>query len=281
MIALLEKPALATESGHWYLADGSPYYTVAKADGKGERPVTIRDARKVNAVPSVTTVTKLIVGPGLQYYFQRQMFEAVLRMEWQHGDDTDALFERCRTASKEHAASRAEAGTALHGAIEQFMRGELVSDKTYLPHIANIVRATAQYGLDISKGDPEKSFAHPLGFGGKCDYHHRGNEPKPLDGSTYADFDPGLVIDFKNKPTIEPDKKYGYDEHIMQLAAYREGLGIPNARCLNIFVGIEDKKVLILEWPEADLSDGWEQFKALLRVWQLRNKYTPTMQQAA
>ena len=30
---------------HWYLRNGEPFHTVARADGPGERAVTLRDAR--------------------------------------------------------------------------------------------------------------------------------------------------------------------------------------------------------------------------------------------
>ena len=48
----------AAESVHWYRGDnGQPQYTVKAKDGS-DRPTTLRDARKLNLVPSVTTVMK-------------------------------------------------------------------------------------------------------------------------------------------------------------------------------------------------------------------------------
>src|SRR5690348_1729137 len=64
------RPALATEAGHWYMRDGAPFYTI------GDRPVTLRDARKVGAVPSVTTITGIVASPALQKYFERHIFRA-------------------------------------------------------------------------------------------------------------------------------------------------------------------------------------------------------------
>jgi len=257
---MIETTPIAKESGHWYLPDGTPYYTVERKDGKGERPTTIRDARKVNAAPSVTAITKQIVGPGLQYYFERQMFEATLRLKRTEGEDDDSLFKRARAESKVHAQERAEEGHKLHGAIEQYMRGEIVQHQRFLPHIENIIQTASAYGVSFSGGDAERSFYHPLGFGGKCDFQDQTNP---------------LVVDFKNKPTIDDGKQYGYDEHVMQLAAYREGFGISTARCMNFFVGIEDQKVRVIEWSEEDILAGWEQFKHLLMVWQIKNKYAP------
>lgn len=261
-----ERSNMPAESGHWYLMDGTPFYTVLKAKGDGERPVTIRDARKVGAVPSVTTVTKIIGSEALSRYFARQMFDATQRVSRFHGETDDIYFARCTEASKEHAGKAAERGTALHGAIEQFLRGELLTDKSWLPHIAKLVLTLAQYGIDIRAGAPEKSFAHKLGFGGKVDLHMTG-EP--------------IVLDFKSKPTLDPAKRYGYDNHCMQLAAYREGLGIPGARCINVFIGCDDRKIILHEWSQADAGRGWEMFTHTLALWKLLKGYSPELEQSA
>ena len=54
----------AAESGHWYQADGTPAYEIVGANGK-MRPTTLRDARKLNLYPSVTTIIRLMDAPGL------------------------------------------------------------------------------------------------------------------------------------------------------------------------------------------------------------------------
>ena len=52
---------------HWYKQDGSPCYEVPYADPKkGMRSTTIRDARKLNLVPSVTTILQVMDKPGLR-----------------------------------------------------------------------------------------------------------------------------------------------------------------------------------------------------------------------
>ena len=48
------------ESGHWYTRGGEPAYTVTGKNGK-ERNTTLRDARTMNLVPSVTTVLKVLI----------------------------------------------------------------------------------------------------------------------------------------------------------------------------------------------------------------------------
>jgi len=61
----------------------------------------------------------------------------------------------------------------------------------------------------------------------------------------------------------------------MQLAAYRVGLGLPEAECANVFVS---RKVVgltkIIEWTEKDLQRGWKMFLNLLQYWQERNQHS-------
>jgi hypothetical protein len=61
---------------------------------------------------------------------------------------------------------------------------------------------------------------------------------------------------------------------MMQLAAYRVGLGMPDARCANIFVSRNTPGLVkIIEWDQADLKRGWEMFHSLLTFWQIKNQH--------
>ena len=71
---MLIKPQ--ANSGHWYSKDGSPRYTI---EGKtGVRATTLRDARKHDLVPSVTTILNLLAKPGLDNWKQEQVLLSAL-----------------------------------------------------------------------------------------------------------------------------------------------------------------------------------------------------------
>ena len=127
----------------------------------------------------------------------------------------------------------------------------------YQKHIEAIDKELLSMGIDLRDGRPEKSFAHKLGFGGKVDWHA-----------------PGIVIDFKSKDSIGEDR-LAWDEHVCQLASYREGLGMPTARCLNVFVGIDDCRVEVVEHSEQDLQRGWRMFQHCLGLWKEKKNYYP------
>jgi len=80
----------------------------------------------------------------------------------------------------------------------------------------------------------------------------------------------GFIVDFKTKDT-DLDKVDVYFEMEMQLAAYREGLGVPTARCAIVFVNALTDQVKLIEIEQDRLQKGWECFEHLLRVYQIKN----------
>jgi len=103
-----------------------------------------------------------------------------------------------------------------------------------------------------------------MGFGGKVDLFTKPDESAPV----------GIVLDAKTKEFGKDDKIDVYDEHLMQLAAYRVGLGMPLARCANVFASVSYPGLIrVVEHSDEDLQRGWEMFQALLRFWKLKNNF--------
>lgn len=153
----------------------------------------------------------------------------------------------------------AERGTAVHTAIENMYSGVMHAE--FADHQAGVYREIEKE-FGITEFQPEKAFAHELGFGGKVDLF------------TPAYQDRGLVIDIKTKEFSDPSKVAGYDEHMMQLAAYRVGLGIPNADCANVFVSVTVPGLVVInKWSQEDLARGWVMFESLLKFWQAKNQH--------
>jgi hypothetical protein len=60
----------------------------------------------------------------------------------------------------------------------------------------------------------------------------------------------------------------------LALAAYRVGLGMPQARCANAFVSRSVPGLCVFkEWTKQELDVGWKMFHALLTFWQLKNDH--------
>jgi len=247
----------ASESNHWYTRDGVPQYTVPSKKDGSPRNTTLRDARTMNLVPSVTTVLNVAAKPALLAWLQQQVLLAALTLPRRPDELEKEYIDRIINDSKEQGRSAADAGTDIHASIQGFYE-----DRPTGKHQESVT--ACDNAIKEHFGDQvwvsERSFAHDLGFGGKCDLF--------CAGST------NVVIDIKTKEFTDPKKVEGYDEHLMQLSAYRVGLGIPQARCANVFVSrnVPDL-VVVKEWSAEDLDRGWEMFVNLLQFWQLKNSH--------
>ena len=246
----------ASESNHWYTRDGVPMYTVEAKKG-GQRATTLRDARTMSLVPSVTTVLNVTAKPALLTWMQQQVLYAALTLPRRPDEPETEYIDRIIKDSKEQGRSAADAGTEIHASIQGFYEGQSTGKHTEM--VSASVKAIKDHF-----GDPvwnsERSFAHEAGFGGKCDLFCAGSV--------------NAVVDIKTKEFTDPAKVEGYDEHLMQLSAYRVGLGIPNARCANVFVSRNvPGLVVIKEWSAEDLDRGWAMFMHLLSFWQLKNDH--------
>lgn len=243
----------AAESTHFYKRDGTPCYTLIGANGK-ERPVTVRDARKLNLVPSVTTIIKCAAAPGLEKWKLQQMLLSSLTLPRQVDELESEWIERIWIDSGETGRKAADRGTQIHAALQGAYEGE-----SYVGYEAHVQGATAvvQEWAGTQSWVAEKPFANPLGFGGKTDLHC-----------------PGWLLDFKTKEFAFDHDLTTWPEQHMQLAANREGQGMPNARCAIVYVSATYPGLSrVIEIPEEDLQRGWECFVHLLSFWKAKNKY--------
>src|SRR5688572_6095946 len=159
-----------------------------------ERATTLRDARTMNLVPSVTTIIRCAAAFGLERWKAEQVLMAGLTLPRLDGEDEKAWIGRVWDDSKEQGKKAAERGTAIHAAIEGSFQGLTPSDefKPYVDGALEVLKA-----LGTQKWQHEKSFASPLGYGGKVDLHS-----------------PDIVLDFKTKDG-DLSKVECYDEHYM------------------------------------------------------------------
>ena len=72
----MSKKKFKSESGHWYTKEGEPMYTIVGANGV-ERNTTLRDAKSLELVPSVTTVMGMVAKPALENWKMNQLLNSV------------------------------------------------------------------------------------------------------------------------------------------------------------------------------------------------------------
>ena len=238
------------ESSHWYTRNGEPMYTVQGAKGQ-QRNTTLRDARKYDLVPSVTTILNVAAKPGLEAWKKQQLLLAALTLPKLDDESIDAYADRVLEDSKRQAQEARDLGTEIHAKIQSAFEGGPEND------YSTNVEALLHHAYGEQDWVSEQSFCHPQGFGGKVDLHCK-----------------AAVVDIKTKAFGPQDDPQGYDEHLMQLSAYRQGLLLPSARCANLFVSTTHPNLVsIYEWTPEDADRGWEMFEALLRFWQVKNNH--------
>jgi len=246
------------ESTHWYDREGNPAYEVESKKG-GKRATTLRDARVLNLVPSVTTVIGMADKPALTNWKIDQGILAALTLPRRSDEPESDWIKRVKQDSKEQAYKAAERGTAIHAAIQGHYEGKAPAPD-YWPHVKGTMEAVKEH-FGVQTWWAEQSFAHEFGFGGKTDLSCKSEEL-------------GIVVDFKSKEFSEDAKLDTYDEHAMQLAAYAKGLKIEYPRGAICYVSVTVPGLArIIEVSTEDLSRGWESFQALLAFWKSKNRY--------
>jgi hypothetical protein len=250
MLTAKERPS---DFGHWYSRNGEPTYTILGKNGK-IRNTTLRDAREFNLVPSVTTILNVAAKPALTKWLQTQVLLAALTLPKIDGESEDDYIERILEDSKAQGRAAADAGTDIHASIQGFYEGQGYG--RHEPHVIACKEALEGF-YGPQEWVAERSFAHELGYGGKVDLHAS-----------------NIVVDVKTKDFTDPAKVDAYDDHLMQLAAYRIGLGMPEARCANIFVSRSVPGLVTMRhWTQEELQKGFLMFTKLLEFWQLRSEY--------
>jgi hypothetical protein len=248
-------------SEHWYKKDGSPCYTQPNRSRPGEhRSTTIIDARRLGLYPSVTTIIAQLDKPGLNRWKEDQLLNTAFK-EIKTGDSDEEILSWKSSVlrkSKRKGNDAAAVGSQIHDALEQYYSDNTFSSK--FRKYVDPVKDSMHSRFGNLEWVPEKAFGCSLGFGGKVDLHFPNED--------------GIVLDFKTKTTAKFESVKPYIEHAMQLAAYRVGLGIPNATCYNVFISVNNPGDLFIhEWDADEIDRAWKMFSYLLNFWKVANRF--------
>ena len=242
-----------SESGHWYTQEGDPMYTIIGANGK-ERNTTLRDAKKENLVPSVTTIIGMIAKPALENWKIDQALKSAITLEKNETESIDEFSARCKFDSKSIGISAAQEGTKIHAMIERGFLGE-ETNTTY-----EIIQAWLDDNFPDEEWIAEDSFCAESGYGGKIDLYSKS----------------GIFVDFKTKDNLEgkDPAKLVYDEHGMQLSAYAQGCGFTDVERVSIFVDRKNTELIACHiWDKNTQVKHTKMFNAILDYWKLVKNY--------
>jgi len=244
------------ENGHWYYTDGRPCYEVAKADGKGMTPTTLRHARKLNLLPSVTTILRILDKPALTAWKIEQAVLAVMTTPRLAAESDDEFIQRVLKTDKEQDKERdaaAQLGTDVHAAIEDALTGHPYRDDLK-PYVEPVLAQVKQFGTLIHS----EHIVLGQGYAGKTD-------------AVFSEDAFVTVVDFK---TTKKLPKESYTEHKLQLAAYAKAFGNNAVRTANVYIStVEVGQVAVC--INEDTQPSYEAFSHLLSVWQWLSDYAP------
>ena len=204
-------------SCHWYLPDGTPFFEVPYADlKKGMRKATLADARKVGALPSVTTIMQSLAKPQLEAWKIEQACLAVLTAPRAAGEELDVFVKRVlgeeRQQDAEAAAAR-DLGTRIHAAMELALQDQPF-DETLSAYVLPAIAEIKRHG----KVKRSEFVVVGEGYAGRCD----------------LELEPLCLVDFKTTKTLPT--KASWPEHQLQLSAYAATMKRDDVATANLYI---------------------------------------------
>jgi len=258
---------------HWYNGIGTSCHSVIGANGN-ERSTTLRDARKLNLYPSVTSlIGDVLVNRGLSVWLQNIILEAAFSQPPAEDEmDFEAYGKRVKHDADEFGKVAREFGSKLHCEIDQFNRN-MIAHRIHEIHGESspwMEQYRDWFDENITEviSSEETVVNHDHGYAGTMDMvaDHREHGI--------------VVIDFKTQK-FKKGKVNFYDSWNYQLAAYRECVdGKPP--CLNIAIDSTEASAPVEKlWTPQETKRGWDVFRRVCEIWQLQKNYYPEAQEVA
>src|SRR5262245_25607028 len=164
MILIQRQPA-----SHWYLRDGTPFHEIAKKGGSGNRPVTLADARRVFALPSVTNVLGVLAKPGLDAWKSEQGILSALTLPRKPDEDLGGFAQRAVADMGEQGGKAPDVGTASHAGCEVYgLNKQLPEDPRLMEHLRGWIE---WFDANVERvGSMEQVYVHrEVGYAGRVD----------------------------------------------------------------------------------------------------------------
>lgn len=291
-------------------------YTMPKKDGSGMKDTTLREARELGLLPSVTSILRVMAQPGLERYKLGQVIYSAMTLPreredcttWEHRvhatlmgmesidglrhaydnppryiESDDAFAKRVVEDSEAQAAKAAEFGTRIHDVIAEIMT-KAHQDQRWGGGIA-MGLATDEELVPYLSGfiawatdNIDEIHAVEKVVGGKhCGYAGRLDLDCTLRGVGRT------LIDFKTTAVREGKAPVFYeDSWLPQLVAYRNACTDSIPRIMSLVI---DSRAPGPVWPklwdDSDMAKGRKIFRHCLELWMVLNDYDPVFDPTA
>lgn len=259
------------QASHWYLRDGTPYHEVPKLDNTGMRPVTLRDARRVGALPSVTNILNVLAKPGLEAWRIEQGIMAALTLPRGQGEPLDAFARRVVTDMGEQVERASGLGTAIHACCELYAAERVLPTDPALLALFQPVAEWFDQNVVAVRSVETVVVNAGVGYGGRVDLLAK------VVGHGWC------VVDFKTQkvhrsPKGEPRPNF-YETWPLQLAAYAEPLRDVTGKDVDGLLSVvvdstTPAPVQVKAW-EGGVDEHMEVFRSVAKFWRWLKGYDP------
>jgi hypothetical protein len=247
-------------SSHWYAKDGSTAYGAS-----------LKEAREMGYLPSVTTVDKVIANEGLEIWKVRQAVMSALTMPKlyypdelnnYHAESDADYIARILDDSRQQARKAAKLGSVIHKLAERYISGKPLFFRGARADVWTLFEPLRIY-IDeaLQKGESEVVLIGD-GYAGKADY---------ISKDIIADFKTTFMTasDVKKDGTIKKAKIY--DSWGRQLAAL-QATGRGHRDCVSVIIStnVDYPGVWFYYWSQLELDKHYEVFKSALNIYRIQ-----------
>ena len=246
-------------SSHWYDRNGNPCYEVPRASGEGMKPTTLREARIMHLLPSVTSVLSIVRKPYLEAWKADQYLGVSCEFP-------EATKEEVIEIAETRMAEARDTGSLYHAEIERIVLN-LIDGGTVEPEDYEMPEETIRAFIEwyrrfkLRPRWVERPFACSAGYGGRID----------CEGTSFLGDGPGTyytVIDWKTQATKQNKPFRTYPEWAVQLAAYAYGINRPDALLVSVCISTtEPGRIEHFPWPRDENEDNYQAFLDAFAVW--------------
>ena len=258
-------------SSHWYKKDGTTAYGAS-----------LKEAREMGYLPSVTTVDKVIANKGLEQWKIRQAVMSALTLDrikcvatieypdgtkWQVEEPDDDYINRILDDSRQQARKAAKLGSVIHHLAERTIKGKPLFFKGLRSDVWTLFKPLQKWIDDnILTGYSEKVLVNiEEGYAGKADFIGDLKDSN----SVILDFKTRFIIPEDIKKNGEIKKAKLYDSDARQLSALHNAE--PYGDCISVIISsnVDFAGVWIYNWPYAKIQKEYEVFKSALNIYRI------------
>ena len=241
---------------HWYNLDGE------LQDGSN-----LRDARKQNLLPSVTTILGEMYNYSLEDWKIKQAIKKTLQTPFYDAYTEDEYIKKIMCEYLEKADNAADFGSTIHNLIHRYCTGETPDLLQYDDNVVNAYDNTIswlQRNVKHVIASERTWTSKQFGYAGTIDLI-----AKMYDGTI-------AIIDFKTQGSRN-GKLHSYPSFVYQLAGYKimyeENANCEIDACINIVICSNDSIIKVFEHDNDKIYLGKIVFLSLLNVFRYSRNF--------